>query len=132
MKKLKFPEVQPGHVLGPELGLCFPPPTHRPLPALSGHVAEDGHRHAGPLGVDEVHAVGLVALAVDVVAVQGLLKAGLLQSWGPGRGRKGLRQSSHRAPHNLPLSPGAGYSHKKLQEFLDRGCSKVISSTCPV
>lgn len=64
-----------------ELGLFSSPPSHRPLPALSGHVTEDRHRHAGAQGVDEVHAVCLVALGVDVVTVQGLLKARLLQSW---------------------------------------------------
>lgn len=55
-------------------------PTHRPLAALSCHVAEDGHRHTGAIGVDEIHAVFLIALGVDIITVQGLLKTGLLQS----------------------------------------------------
>lgn len=54
--------------------------THRPFATLGCHVTEDGHRHTGAVGVDEVHAVFLIALGVDVITVQGLLKTGLLQS----------------------------------------------------
>lgn len=55
-----------------------PSATHRPLAALGRHVTEDRHGDTGARGVDEVHTIRLIALSVDVIAVQGLLKAGLL------------------------------------------------------
>lgn len=65
-----------GHTAGTRSGV-FPSnlPTHRPLPAFGGHITEDGHRHAGARGVDQVDAICLVALCIDVIAIQGLLKA---------------------------------------------------------
>lgn len=85
VEKLKC-KVKLGRTAGTRTRPPSPPPTHRPLPALGGHVTEDRHGHAGARGIDEVHAVHLVALGVDVIAVQGLLKATPLQSWGRGRG----------------------------------------------
>lgn len=57
-----------------------PLPTYRPLATLSCHVTKDRHWHTGARRVDEVHTICLVALSVDIITVQGLRKAGLLQS----------------------------------------------------
>lgn len=56
-------------------------PTHRPLATLGCHVTENWHWHTGAIRVDEVHTVFLIALGVDIITVQGLLKTGLLQSY---------------------------------------------------
>lgn len=47
MEKLKCTEVELGPTAGTRTGPPFPPPTHRPLPALGAHVTEDRHGHAG-------------------------------------------------------------------------------------